>query len=1027
MNPLLFLSRTVTWALAMAVFCLPTAVLGAAEEEGRERVIGLAESASATDRLRLARTLFSHDFENRRSLDTGIPSPLSADLDNDGWPDFWEPILAVGYPEYLINTISIVPDRSPFLSGAYRDTENHVLHMAYDGTRVGARTSMPVAVNPELAYEFSLRVRDNGIFGAKIRAGVEWIRIDETVTEYLRQDEIPDLKTGQIDWPARPIRTLINDVPPGANAARFFLVIERDPEAVSVAHHGNVWFDDIRLRPLPKVRVNPVDLDAAVDGSAVEVDYSGLIDNIPDPNNPGFFRGKRYSRSVSATDIFNRPIPGIDSAIRRLNVGDEDRHRERIVIPSRRYGVYYLNLKIYDADERLAASITRAVAVPRPARSRDRLDMRSGKPIFGLRADAPPRNALAVGDFLRNALERAGVQQIKITPWPEDFDANVDQTGYYLALAEEIRKLRSAGIRITGVIDPPPQMADGQNLATVMEENPDQLQNALQQAGRHLGLFMDGWQWGNDADDSVAAIADNQSIDRFAQALSQFAGGLPMTANVRIGGPVRRVPEYFGVVGGRQPARAAAADLWRNGAAIFPWLYEPFFFARAATYPPPELTRLAPAPPVDIIEANNRESLRKGVWINLEQMAATPGEPDASEERAQLERMLVDAVYAAALAPDIIFLGKLFESARGVLRWESGTERPNIGALARPTFLAASVLSDMLGGAEYLGRYDLLPPFEAHAFRRPGADQAVIALWHNDADGARALSRADIASGPPLRLTDWAGNSEPLPSSIPVQRVPSFITGMPASMALTRMSVRINPDMPIKAQNRRQNQQIEIVNHMPVQAPILFRLRYAARLADGGMENGWAINPEEMRANLSPVSRNFTPARLPFTASPDPNSPVQQVSPTGFDKSGDKLAQVRMTLSTSPPADMSLYLRFPLRSDIDVDVTELVRADDPHFATLQLRCRWFPTGNDRRRGEISLMPFYLRKGEMKETAPMPVTLRASPLEDRGKPDARYETVEIRIPRNPPRQTWVGLTEEGGSNFYLADITELLAR
>ncbi len=39
-------------------------------------------------------------------------------------------------------------------------------------------------------------------------------------------------------------------------------------------------------------------------------------------------------------------------------------------------------------------------------------------------------------------------------------------------------------------------------------------------------------------------------------------------------------------------------------------------------------------------------------------------------------------------------------------------------------------------------------------------------------------------------------------------------------------------------------------------------------------------------------------------------------------KNGEKIAQVKMGINSSPPADMTLYLRFGLRSDIDVDVPE---------------------------------------------------------------------------------------------------------
>ncbi len=508
--------------------------------------------------------------------------------------------------------------------------------------------------------------------------------------------------------------------------------------------------------------------------------------------------------------------------------------------------------------------------------------------------------------------------------------------------------------------------------------------------------------------------------------MNEYSGGLPIIESLRLrpGQTEPIFPVRPSITQSFFPASEPVDALWPSTARIYPWLFEPYFFERGRIYPPARLSALAPAPAGDPLEEQERSSQRSSSWLSLESTPADPHEPNAAAEKIQLEQLLRRAVYATVVAPDMIFLGDLFDPAHGLLRRDTLLDN-TLETMARPSYLAVSTLVQLLEGAEYLGQLGLLPPYEAHVFRRPGTDESVIALWHNDSVEERVLARAEIANGPNLNLIDWAGNVEPLGRNIPVRRVPAFITGLPATLALTRMSVRIMPEPPILAQNRPQAQIIEVVNHTPRQAPVLFRLRYAARQEDGGMENGWTVSPEELRINLPPVTPELTSGLSRYIASPDPNSQLQIASPMRVDKFGGKLAQITMAVNSTPPADMTLYLPFRLQSDLDVDIEHLQRIDDPHFVTLQLKVRWFPPDAGRRRGEILLLPFYMKRGQTREAAPFPVPVKASLPEDRGNPNAMFEAVEIRIPRSPQTQTWVGLSEDGGSSFYLVDVTDYL--
>ncbi|MDR1535042.1 MAG: hypothetical protein LBU64_08090 [Planctomycetota bacterium] len=978
----------------------------------------------APERVRRGHFLYRHDFENRLDPDTGEASPDSAALNGQRWPDFWEPIRAVGFPEYLLDEVAIIPDESGQIPGSYRDVPNHVLRIGYDGGQIGLRTRIPVSVSPETAYEFSLFSRGSGLQGSLIRAGVDWLRVDSTGSRLLRSDEIPDLPSGQIDWPVSPHRLLVNHPPAQANAARFFLVLGRRPDEINGSFQGEFLVDDISFNPIPQINIGkPEPLPGKQNFLATPIHYSGLADNIPDPGNPGYFRGKRYFRRMKISDLLNRTIQPETAERKSITANDTGNASDNISLPADRFGVYYLDITLYGAEGRPLANSVRAIAVPRPTPPRDPLNISPASPVFGLGSGLIPEDMLPDADFIRLLLLNSGARSAKIIPWLDSYPGDGDKGAHYRGFAEILRSVKSAGIKIVGDIRPPSGIFGSADLATVMANNSARLIDILSETGQQIGLFMDAWQWGDDSDGSLAGVSPDETSERIAAALAEFAEGLPMAATRPAITPGENLfPFKPGIVNLFFP-HVDASRIWESSARVFPWLFEPYFRERGRIYPPAGLSRLARPPPGNELETRFRNQGRTSSWITLESPPSPANEPNAWSERDQLEKLLIGAVQAAILAPDVIFLGKLFEPERGMLR--PNDRRDNLlETMARPTYLAAGVISEFLEGAEYLGQLGLLPPFEAHVFRRPGTDDSIIAIWHKDPGDERYLPRAEIAEGPALALVDWAGNREALPNSIPVRRIPSFITGLPASMALTRMSVRLAPEPPLLAVTRRQNQTLEVVNHLPSQTTILFRLNYAARQADGGMENNWTVTPGEMRINLPPVSPAFTPGRLKLSVSPDPNSQIEIAGAGWADKSGMKLAKATMRINAAKLAEMTLYLPFKLNSELDVDIEELRRDDDPNFATLQLKIRWFPLSPRR---EMRVLPYYIKHGGMKEPLPFPIRLQPLPPESRGRPETGFETVELRIPRRPRVKTWIGLNEDGGSSFFLADVTPFLGQ
>lgn len=995
-----FSLRTAMLCALLLAFWLP----GASSEDAGG---GSGRNAGGLDaeRRRIARLFSGSDFETRRDPESSRILPNSADLDRDGWPDFWEPIRGVGFPEYLYNDVKVTVDPAEGPLGAYRDDNNHALRMRFDGTKLGIRSVVPMAVDPGLAYEFSVWERDKNLQGTSIHIGVDWLAVDEMGERLLRRDELPNIAPGQEDWPEEPRSMRILDLPPGTNAAKFFVILDDRPDIPGGSYFGEIWLDDFLLVPLPKIRTS------YSGKSGVAITYTGLFDNVPDPENPEILRGKRYRREISLRTIDGAKVPVSFPQSLDITPGSGRSFAEEVALPASRYGVFYFTIRLYDAFNRLLVEAVRSVSVAQPPGDG------GGYRDFGISLGAPPVTLMRQPGLIRDLLKGSGVSAAKVQLWSDSGDAG----DYLPLLSEELRRIRGAGVRLTGVINAP----GGGGLAEVFRYDQAAFARRLAEAGGKVGMFMDDWQWGADTDGSLAFVTDKNDFAVAAKTLADFAGGLPQAWNRVLDGKAFSRPFKPEISSGDLPATTAIAEEVALFAQAFPWLFEKFRPPTGELYPPEWLVKLVPPIPADPVEAKRQEDEKTGSWVSVGPRAVNAHEADPSLERLQLEDLLKRTILAKIAAPDRIHFGEALDPAMGLVSIEKSPE----GVLAvnpRPSLLGARTVAGMLDGASYIGQFRLLSPYVAHVFRVSTADDTVIALWHDGMEGEMPLDRSEIARGLNLSMVDWAGNKSALPDSVPVTRIPMFITGFPATMALTRMSVRIAGDPPLLSVNRRQPQMLEVTNHSATQLPVRFDLTYAANYTgQRANESGWTWRPRDLSANLPPAGSKSAVVRLPYQVSPDPNSAIQEVGPGLDNRDGRKLVMVKMVINTARPADMTLYREFSLVSDLDVDVVPLVRPDDPGFVTLQLRVRWLPPSDRRRRHDIRLTPYYMKRGELRENSSASIVVPALPPERRGDAKAPFESVEVRIPRQPARQTWVGLQEEGGGAYYLIDVTKYI--
>ncbi|MCX7934380.1 MAG: hypothetical protein N3A66_03875, partial [Planctomycetota bacterium] len=527
--------RCLAAALAMGIGCWWSAAAPGAQSAPLDE-----------ERLLLAQHLQRHDFEPRGS------DPLSQDRDNDGWPDFWEPVRGEGRPPYLLHGIAIVPDPLGERPGLYRDQVGHVLRVPFDGTRVAIRTRAPCAVDPELAYEITAQARAERLEHSLINLWLIWVRTEDGGRELEVDRDLLRVPSGQLDWLESPLRLRRNDLPAEANGLRLMIEIADDPEQPGADRFGIAWFDDIAIQPRPKLRLTCPFLEIQPEEKnppplRLHIQYQGLIENAPGSG----AAAKDYRRTIQITDIFGEPpltpngAPIVYTAAARLFPGTGRAVEEDIALPICRLGVYYVTVTLFGRAGNIEARVSQGIGywLPLAASAGER----RAPPVFGFLFDAPPSRLWQKRPgMMAEIAQRAGVRQVKAHLWPEDFKPQEESQPYLADLGRELRLLRTRGVHIIGCM--PAQGAAFRPLPmqSVLKERAEALQAQMQAMLRHLGPQVEIWQWGDDEDESFSSGIDLQAFRAARDFLNEMAAAMIQSVPVtpRVEKPTLPPPEW---------------------------------------------------------------------------------------------------------------------------------------------------------------------------------------------------------------------------------------------------------------------------------------------------------------------------------------------------------------------------------------------------------------------------------------------------------------------------------------------------
>ena len=238
----------------------------------------------------------------------------------------------------------------------------------------------------------------------------------------------------------------------------------------------------------------------------------------------------------------------------------------------------------------------------------------------------------------------------------------------------------------------------------------------------------------------------------------------------------------------------------------------------------------------DYLEGFRRREL-KNIWVTIEPLDA---------EQYGREYLLID------FAKRVAFAKKALAQAVFVNHpWHQSGHKAQM--LTEPTelFVVFRTLADQLGGARYMGQFDIAPGIPALIFDRNG--QGCLFTWNNDHDphSGAAPPEVKVALGGEPAMTDLFGNRT-IPKTtkglthLQITHWPVLLTDINIPLAMLRAGLELSPPV-VEASITRQRLNLRFVN--PFNVPISGRLRFMVGQSFG---KNWTIEPQSFSFALQP-------------------------------------------------------------------------------------------------------------------------------------------------------------------------------
>ncbi len=994
---------------------LPALVSITAAAQAQEPLAGASRKA-------LAERFSVYDFEPRGN------DPRSRDRDGDRRPDFWEVLVDQIHPHYHRNNVAIVTDPAdaprPGLGG---QVPGYVLKVPFDGAPVAVQTRFPKIVDPDRAYEITVWARTRRLEHSIVQFTLVWLRYDEIRGEKEISRNFLRIPPGQRDWPEAPLRLRVNDIPAEANRVRVICEILDDPDFPGADRDGVAWFDDIRIQSRPKIRLKPKFINRDdPQPLSFKILYLGLLPK--EELRSGKPTERRYIRTIEIKDIYGDPpktddgrrsLPLRFSPAQQIRTGIRTTHEEEISLDLERLGVHYVTVRLFNLENEKLAEITQVIGRWKPALKRDpgKRDAEDAKG-FGIVLDEPPAALLSKRGTLADIVQRSGASFVKINLWPRQLSLD-ESKSYFVDLAQELRMMRGSGIRVTGNLVEHSVFSLHEGMHQAMRAPPPAFENFLQQAAEKFDMYIDTWQLGDEDDASFSHGVEPKEVETVRKMLNSVSSSPLHVYPVQLSALRAKAPpaELAYALTFRVPYTMSYLKMTEAMVHFAPDGYMEFRRQKRHLYPPEFLLALAPRPRTVDEEAVEAELESYRPWLSIELTPANIQQFDLKEERAMIEDMVKKAVLGRAVDIDRVYLGSLKGGRQSLITF-TREDKP----IPRPSFFAARVLQDYLGGAKYLGSFVLhneFGDFPNFVFQRYESNDTAVVVWY---EGKGESAEIDYGGGNNLRLVDMMGNVTPVPknSRFIARRVPQIVIGMDQRLARTRMSLRIRDNPPMSMRSEDQYQEVVLTNFFDGDLAGDVELRYA-RAADFSQEIGWRVRPIRQEFKIARPKghgedREYYTETLRFEVRPPDNTPAD-----GEGAMGRKYVIGDLELK-GEQANLRIVRETPMESDIKVEIQPVQRNDNPNNDVLLMKIRWAPSDEEAALGELTVQPFFITAGSME----VPLARKSIPAYARTDTQTPPETIEFLVPRSPiVQRTWIGLRQEGGSRFFVKEVTGLL--
>ncbi|MBP5234194.1 MAG: hypothetical protein J6333_12410 [Planctomycetes bacterium] len=962
-------------------------------------------------------------------FEPGGPPEDNRDRDGNGWPDYWQKLVDDRNNPHLGANVRIVEDRTR--AGRYAGAPGHVLQIPFDGTGVAVETRHPVRIDPEMAYEVTAYGRSQRLNKSVARLTLQWLRIQPDGDENLQGEHHLVVPPGQSDWPEFPLRLHVNKVPAGTTHLRLNLNVYPDPRYRGADRHGFLWVDDIAIRARPKIYMEPTFRDylpRIVNDNPpppfeFTINYRGLLDNIPAGERKGGI-AKEYYRIIHLADIdgnaprdrHGRLIKSAFARRRAIYPGTLDTYPEKITVALDKLGVYYLTVTLYGYKGERLTERTQVLGLWQPSMRRGTgMEEAAVTGGFGVVIDEVPFAILQEEGKLAELVERTGARYVKSRLWPGRGEKN-DVQFFTAAMAEELGRMRRAGIRVTAMMEPPENVQGAQSLYSLMLNHPKSIAPYTDAVTATYDAYIENWQWGGDGEPSFSYGVD---VKDSAEARALLAGKVSSPSQsfpVELFNPRLVLPpaEISFAAGLCVPPDYNEKQLLDRLIAVLPDYFTRFQVPEKRLYPPQWLLDASPVPePVDETRPLERKLEE---WLTCELPPAPADAHVPLTERQILGDMARKAVIARVCGLPRFYVKSLLSPTQGLARLDQDNH-----PIPLPALLGLRVLDEYLTGATYLGSFNLVNEhgnFPNYVFARADGKQAIAVVWYEGRGKEEAP--LDFGGGYRLNVVDMQGNIRPLPgdSVFTVGRTPQIVTGMSVAYARTRMSINIKREPLLLMRMQEQTQYLTITNFYehPINGDIM--LSYAARGDSFIRENNWRVEPQKLTFTL-PRPRHGVPQSLemPFEVRPPRSSTLDEGKETG-----SKLASLKVTIMGEHSEKMRLLRPTTLSTDIHFSLRLLTSPNDPDKDIVQMLTRWIPGDREPHKAEIILRPFYRRGNDLDILLPS-VVVPAYQKDDTETPPV---AIEYRLPKTLRGQDiWVGFRQEDGTRFLNYNVDKLL--